>query len=126
MSLTLLVVLAFFSMLYVHYVREPKYDSWIPISRLNALRNSVAFARFDNRNADDDNENTVDVGVRFNEESSEDKSVTDFNNPLYEREQVTMGSVETDMLQPATSSDLPETSTADISLVDISLNTTEI
>lgn len=109
-------------MLYVHYIREPKYESWVPINRLNLLRRSVAFARFDNRNNEDEN-GTIDVGIRYeSSDEVEEKPVNDFNNPMYE--QVTLGSVETEMLQPATSTSSDEAGTlsTDIKLVDISLN----
>lgn len=130
MVLTFLFVLSFYTILYVHYIRAPKYESWIPISRLNILRNSVAFARFDNRNNDDDNENAaVDVGIRYNNDDtvSDEPIVNDFNNPLFERtEEVAVGSVETEMLEPSSSqsdTDLADASTDDIKLVDINLNT---
>lgn len=116
-------------------MRQPKYESWIPISRLNVLRKSIAFARFENRSAEDEND-TVNVGVRYEVDvddcQSESKSVNDFNNPLYERDRdqrVTLGSVETEMLQPTTSQSItdesPSMSSADISLVDISLKSIE-
>lgn len=128
MGLTLLFVLSVYTVIYLHYVKEPKYEAWIPISRLNLLRRSVAFARFDNRRNEDDN-GTVDVGIRYeNNDQPEEKSVTDFSNPMYEREQVvTMGNVETEMLQPTTSKpfDEPENITAEIKLVDIALNSSD-
>lgn len=129
MGLTLLFVLSVYAVIYTHYIREPKYDAWIPISRLNLLRQSVAFARFDNRRNNEDDTDTVDVGIRYeNNDQPDGKSVTDFSNPMYEREQqVTMGSVETEMLQPTTSKpfDEPEKITADIKLVDIALNSSD-
>lgn len=120
-------------MLYVHYVREPKYESWVPTNRLNLLRRSVAFARFENRHNEDGN-GTIDVGVRYDSsDEADEKPVNDFNNPMYEK--VTLGSVETEMLQPASTSELqlqPQspsspsdeagTLSTDIKLVDISLN----
>lgn len=118
--------------IYVHYVRDPKYESWVPITRLNLLRRSVAFARFENRHNEDEN-GRIDVGVRY--ESSDDDNhdeTTDkpneCNNPMYE--QVTLGSVETEMLQPNASTlqqtDEPGTLSTDIKLVDISLNAIEM
>lgn len=129
MFLTLLFVVSVYSVIYVHYIREPKYENWVPIQRLNLLRRSVAFARFENRHNEDDND-TVDVGIRYvkpEDEEGDEKSVNDFNNPMYEREQVTLGSVETEMLQPTTSkpSDEAGTLNTDIKLVDISLNAIE-
>lgn len=124
MFLTLIFVLSVYFVVYVHYVREPKYENWVPIQRLNLLRRSVAFARFENRKNEEDID-TVDVGIRYEKsEEAEEKSVNDFNNPMFEREQVTLGNVETEMLQPATStsSDEPGILSADIKLVDISLN----
>lgn len=124
MFLTLLFVISVYSVIYVHYIREPKYENWVPIQRLNMLRRSVAFARFENRHNEDDND-TVDVGIRYEQsEEADEKSVNDFNNPMYEREQVTLGSVETEMLQPTTSKTTDEAGTlnTDIKLVDISLN----
>lgn len=125
MGLTLIFVLSIFSIIYLHFVKEPKYESWIPISRLNVLRKSVAFARFENRHTDEDND-TVDVGLRYEaEEQLEDKSASGFDNPMYKREQdvVTLGTVETEMLQPATSNTADEfgSSLNDINLVDINL-----
>lgn len=129
MGLTLVFVLSIFSIMYLHFVKEPKYESWIPISRLNILRKSVAFARFENRRNDDDND-TVDVGLRYEtEEKHENESTSGFNNPMYEREQqevVTLGNVETEMLQPEKSNRADElcSSLNDISLVDINLGST--
>lgn len=123
MFLSLLFVLTVYSVLYVHYIREPKYETWVPITRLNLLRRSVAFARFDNRPNEDGN-GTIDVGIRYDSsDEAEEKPVNDFNNPMYE--QVTLGSVETEMLQPSatsTSTDEAGTLSTDIKLVDISLN----
>lgn len=107
---------------YVHYVREPPYEKWLPINRLNQFRRSVAFARFDNRH-DEDGNGTIDVGIRYESSSDEaSEQPNGFNNPMYE--QVTLGSVETEMLQPTKSKHTDETatSTADIKLVDIRLN----
>lgn len=108
----------------MHYEKEPKYENWVPISRLNMLRRSVAFARFENRQNEDDND-TVDVGIRYEDnDQSDDKSLNGFNNPMYERErdreQVTLGTVETEMLQPTTSA--PAEEAGDIKLVDINLD----
>lgn len=138
MVLTLLFVLSAFAAIYVHYEREPKYANWIPISRLNMLRRSVAFARFDNRRMDDDAPNMVNVRLQYEHDDGEDtpveeKTLNGFNNPMYDRkrdpEPVVLGTVETEMLQPATSSAPPivvadEADTFDggIKLVDISLN----
>lgn len=127
MFLTLLFVISVYSVIYVHYIREPKYENWVPIQRLNLLRRSVAFARFENRHNEDDND-TIDVGIRYEKsEEADEQSVNDFNNPMYEREQVTLGSVETEMLQPTTSKPTDEAGTlhTDIKLVDISLNAIE-
>lgn len=124
MFFTLLFVLSVFTVIYVHYEKEPKYENWVPISRLNMLRRSVAFARFENRQNEDDND-TVDVGIRYEDnDQSDDKSLNGFNNPMYERErdreQVTLGTVETEMLQPTTSA--PAEEAGDIKLVDINLD----
>lgn len=139
MVLTLLFVLSVFALIYVHYEREPKYENWVPISRLNMLRRSVAFARFENRRTDDDDgHNTVNVGLRYDHDDDdgtpiEEKSLNGFNNPMYQRkhgpEPVVLGTVETEMLQPTTST-VPSIDVADeadtfdggIKLVDISLN----
>lgn len=120
-------MLSIYALLYVHYIRAPKYETWVPISRLNVLRKSIAFARFENRHIGDGND-AVDVGIRYEEEDEPvNQSVNEINNPLYEHEHVTLGSVETEMLQPATSQskDVPSSSGNDISLVDISLNSIE-
>lgn len=129
MILTLLFVVSIFVVIYVHYEKQPKYENWVPISRLNMLRRSVAFARFDNRQHEDDNDDTVDVGIRYEEnDQSDEKSLNGFNNPMYDRErdrdQVKLGSVETEMLQPTTSAPPEEadTFTDDIKLVDINLD----
>lgn len=127
MVLTLIFVLSIYALLYVHYIRAPKYKTWVPISRLNVLRKSIAFAKFENRPTEDGNE-AIDVGVRYEEEDEPDnQSVNEINNPLYEREQVILGSVETEMLQPTTSQnkDEPPSSGDDINLVDISLHSIE-
>lgn len=127
MVLTLIFVLSIYALLYVHYIHAPKYETWVPISRLNILRKSIAFARFENRHTEDGND-AIDVGIRYEEEDEPvNQSVNEINNPLYEREQVTLGTVETEMLQPATSQskDEPSSSGNDISLVDISLKSIE-
>lgn len=127
MVLTLIFVVSIYAFLYVHYIRAPKYETWVPISRLNVLRKSIAFARFENRHTEHGND-VVDVGIRYEEENEPaSQSLNEINNPLYEREQVTLGSVETEMLQPATSqaADEPFSSGNDIRLVDISLNSIE-
>lgn len=129
MFLTLLFVLSVFMVIYVHYEKQPKYENWVPISRLNMLRRSVAFARFENRQHEDDND-TIDVGVRYDDnEHSDEKSLNGFNNPMYEREHerepVTLGTVETEMLEPTTSGAVDEVDTlnaGDIKLVDINLD----
>lgn len=143
MVLTLLFVLSVYAMIYVHYEREPAYKNWIPISRLTMLRRSVAFARFENRQTDD-GRNTVNVGLRYDDDDDDDdenddptdgKSLNGFNNPMYARkhdlEPVILGTVETEMLQPSTSTqpaDMADEADADtnddggIKLVDISLN----
>lgn len=137
--LTLLFVLSVFAMIYVHYEREPKYENWVPISRLTMLRRSVAFARFENRRTDDDDgQNTLNVGLRYDHDDGdgtpiEEKSLNGFNNPMYQRkhgpEPVVLGTVETEMLQPTTSTvssidvaDEADTFDGGIKLVDISLN----
>lgn len=143
MMLTLLFVLSVYAMIYVHYEREPAYKNWMPISRLTMLRRSVAFARFENRQTDD-GQNAVNVGLRYDGADDDDdddanptdgKSLNGFNNPMYERkrdlEPVVLGTVETEMLQP-TSSTAASVDVADevdgdnfdggIKLVDISLN----
>lgn len=137
MVLTLLFVLSVYAVIYVHYEREPKYENWIPISRLTMLRRSVAFARFDNRQTDG-GQNTINVSLRYANDDDDDdteptnqKSLNGFNNPMYERkrdpEPVILGTVETEMLQPATSASVDVADEADtfdggIKLVDISLN----
>lgn len=137
MVLTLLFVLSVYAVIYVHYEREPKYENWIPISRLTMLRRSVAFARFDNRQTDG-GQNTINVSLRYANDDDDDdteptnqKSLNGFNNPMYERkrdpESVILGTVETEMLQPATSASVDVADEADtfdggIKLVDISLN----
>lgn len=141
MVLTLLFVLSVYAMIYVHYEREPAYKTWIPISRLTMLRRSVAFARFD------DGRNTVNVGLRYDDDDDDDengdrtdgKSLNGFNNPMYERkhdfEPVILGTVETEMLQPSTSTqpaDMADEADGDtnddggIKLVDISLNENQL
>lgn len=127
MFLTLLFVLSAFMVIYVHYERQPKYENWVPITRLNMLRRSIAFARFENRQHVDGND-TIDVGIRYDEddnEHSDEKSLNGFNNPMYEREQVTLGTVETEMLEPTISgtTDVIDTfNGSDIKLVDINLD----
>lgn len=136
MVLTLLFVLSVYAVIYVHYEREPKYENWVPISRLTMLRRSVAFARFENRQTVD-GQNTVNVGLRYDDEDDDanptnEKSLNGFNNPMYERkrdavEPVILGTVETEMLQPTTSASVDVTDEAEtfdggIKLVDISLN----
>lgn len=141
MVLTLLFVLSVYVVIYVHYEREPKYENWVPISRLTMLRRSVAFARFENRQTGD-GPNTVNVGLRYDNddddnEHTDEKSLNGFNNPMYERkrdqEPVILGTVETEMLQPSSSLSLSAplaTAVVDdgdnfdsgIKLVDISLN----
>lgn len=141
MVLTLVFVLSVFAMIYVHYEREPKYENWIPISRLTMLRRSVAFARFENRPNAGDGQNTVNLDMRYENDDDDDdgadpieqKSLNGFNNPMYQRkrdpEPVVLGTVETEMLQPATSTapsvdvaDEADTFVGGIKLVDISLN----
>lgn len=81
-ALTFVFVVSCFTILYWHYVREPKYDQWIPIARLNVLRKSIAFARFENRHGDDDN-NTINVDIKYETDESDAKNGNDFNNPMY-------------------------------------------
>lgn len=142
MVLTLLFVLSVYVMIYVHYEREPAYKNWIPISRLNVLRRSVAFARFENRRTED-GPNTVNVGIRYDDDDDDEdddptdgKSLNGFNNPMYERkhdlEPVVLGTVETEMLQPTSSTAEQPVDVADeadgdtydngIKLVDINLS----
>lgn len=115
----------------------PKYDDWVPISRLNVLRKSIAFARFDNRQADEENER-VAVGIEFNNDADGGKiveqNVTDFNNPLYEGGRANEASTSTSNDKDI---DLVETSvhkigdddhraidevTANVDLIDVNLN----
>lgn len=145
MVLTLVFVLSVFAMIYVHYEREPKYENWVPISRLTMLRRSVAFARFENRPTPGDGANTINVSLRYENDDDDDddadprvqKALNGFDNPMYQRkrepEPVVLGTVETEMLQPATSTststappanatDEADTLDGGIKLVDISLN----
>lgn len=132
MVLTLVFVLSVFAMIYVHYEREPKYENWIPISRFAMLRRSVAFARFENRPNAGDAQNTVNVSLRYENDDDDDddhvnpieqKSLNGFNNPMYERkrdpEPVVLGTVETEMLQPASTSTTTITTTAAAPSVDV-------
>lgn len=132
--LTLLFVLAMYTMMYVHYVREPEYQTWMPISRFNMLRRSVAFARFDNRRSDEDDENErIDVGVKFDDDGTliEKAAVTDFNNPLFENEAIPSGSseqsvsdigmVETSILTIGNDIEMSRTN-ANANLIDVDLN----
>lgn len=132
--MTLLFVLSVYTMLYVHYVREPTYQRWVPISRFDVLRKSVAFARFDNRQADEDDER-VDVGVKFDDDGTLiDKTVTDFNNPLFQSESIPSGSseqsvadigmIETSILSIGNDIEMSQTSAA-VNLIDVNLNTDE-
>lgn len=135
-GMTLLFVLSMYTMLYVHYVREPLYQRWVPISRFDLLRKSVAFARFDNRQTDEDDENDrIDVGIKFNEEGAlMEKTVTDFNNPLFQSEPVAsgsseqsvadMGMVETSILSIGNDIEMSPTS-ANINLIDVNLDADE-
>lgn len=135
--LTLLLVVFVYGVLYVHYIKMPKYDDWVPISRLNVLRKSIAFARFDNRQADEENER-VAVGIEFNNDADGGKiveqNVTDFNNPLYEGGRANEASTSTSNDKDI---DLVETSvhkigdddhraidevTANVDLIDVNLN----
>lgn len=136
MSLTLLFVLSVYTVIYVHYERQPKYDKWVPISRLNMLRRSVAFARFENRQTED-GRMAIDVSLRYEDTDhgdDEEKSLNGFNNPMYERERdrepISLGTVETEMLQPSEAAateatEETDTFTGDIKLVDISLKPTD-
>lgn len=136
MGMTLLFVLSVYTMLYVHYVREPAYQSWVPISRFDILRKSIAFARFDNRQTDDDDENErIDVGVKFDDDGTLiEKTVTDFNNPLFQSEPLPSGSseqsttdigmVETSILNIGNDIEMSQTN-ATINLIDVNLNADE-
>lgn len=135
-GMTLLFVLSLYTMLYVHYVREPAYQSWVPISRFDILRKSIAFARFDNRQTDEDDDNErIDVGVKFDDDGTLiEKTVTDFNNPLFQSEPLPSGSseqsttdigmVETSILNIGNDIEMAQTS-ATINLIDVNLNADE-
>lgn len=132
--LTFLFVVSVYTMLYVHYVREPAYQEWVPISRFNILRKSVAFARFDNRHTDEDDENgRIDVGVKFDDDGKFiEETVTDFNNPLFQSEPIPsgsseqsvaeMGSVDTSILTIGNDIEMNPTS-GNANLIDVNLNT---
>lgn len=132
-GLTLLFVLSLFTMMYVHYIHEPKYETWVPISRLNILRKSVAFARFDNRHADGDDGDAVDVSLKFNDDGILiEKTVTDFNNPLFQNDATTEGSstsdigigmIETNVSKISDDREIGHGS--DFNLVDINLNSSD-
>lgn len=132
--LTLLFVLSLYTMMYVHYVREPAYQTWMPISRFDVLRKSIAFARFDNRQTDEDDER-IDVGVKFNDDGTLiEKTVTDFNNPLFKSEPIPSGSseqsaadigiVETSILNIGNDIEMSQTS-GSVNLIDVNLNEDE-
>lgn len=132
-ALTFLFVAACFTILYWHYVHEPKYDQWIPISRLNVLRKSIAFARFENRHGDDDN-NTISVDIKYEVDESDAKNGNDFNNPMYAAQEAVAAAAattsrdggegsETVPFEQAVEADEPGSSANDINLVDISLDT---
>lgn len=130
-ALTFLLVAACFTILYWHYVHEPKYDQWIPISRLNVLRKSIAFARFENRHGDDDN-NTINVDIKYEVDESDAKNGNDFNNPMYAAQEGAAATTLRDggegseavPFEQAVEADEPGSSANDINLVDISLDTT--
>lgn len=134
--MTLLFVLSVYTMLYVHYVREPSYQNWVPISRFDILRKSVAFARFDNRHHDEDDENErIDVGVKFDGDGKLiEKTVTDFNNPLFQSEPIPSGSseqsaaeiglIETSILNIGNDIEMSLTS-GSVNLIDVNLNADE-
>lgn len=136
MCMTLLFVLSVYTMLYVHYVREPSYQTWVPISRFDILRKSVAFARFDNRHTDADDENErINVGVKFDDDGTLiERTVTDFNNPLFQSEPIPSGSsehsvadigmIETSILNIGNDIEMNQT-VASINLIDVNLNADE-
>lgn len=126
--MTLLFVLSTYGVIYVHFVKMPKYDSWVPISRLNVLRKSIAFARFENRPAEDDVER-VDVGIKFDVEGKlVEQTVTDFDNPLFESGQAAstsnaetdIGMVETSM-QKIDNDESANESSSGVDLIDVNL-----
>lgn len=126
--LTFLFVASCFMAIYWHYVHEPKYDKWIPISRLNVLRKSVAFARFENRHGDDDT-GRINVDIKYEEdETMEANNGNDFDNPMYAAK-ATRTTDNDDCLvraipfEVAVEADEPGSSANDINLVDISLDT---
>lgn len=124
----------------------PKYDNWVPISRLNILRKSVAFARFDNKQTDDDIER-INVGVKFDDKGKlieQQTAVNDFDNPLFESGPTTstnngneteIGMVETSMQKindneainetATTTAITATTSTNGMDLIDVNLNEAE-
>lgn len=98
---TLLFVLSVYGTIYVYYIKQPKLPQWVPIARLNALRSSIVFARFDNRHVDEDAESVIDVGVKFNEQGRLlDKSTTAFNNPLFQQEGVSQSGASEKKIKP--------------------------
>lgn len=80
---TFLLVASFWSAIYVYYVKQPQMPNWMPITRFQPFRQSVVFARFGNRHADE-NDGNEDITVEFNETSSTvDRGTLGFNNPLF-------------------------------------------
>lgn len=129
-ALTFLCVASFYTIIYWHYVHEPKYDKWIPITRLNVLRKSIAFARFENRHGgggDDDNA-TINVDIRYENDESTAKNGNDFDNPMYDAQAIRpinddASGMATVPFEMAVEADEPGSSANDINLVDISLDT---
>lgn len=98
---TLLFVLSVYGTIYVYYIKQPKLPQWVPIARLNALRSSIVFARFDNRHIDEDAESVIDVGLKFNEEGRLlEKSTTAFNNPLFQQEGASQSAASEKKIKP--------------------------
>lgn len=80
---TFLLVAAFYGVVYVYYVKQPQMPDWMPISRFQPFRNSVVFARFGNRQSDE-NDGNDDITVEFNETTNiADHGILGFNNPLF-------------------------------------------
>lgn len=110
---SLLFVLAFYSVVYVYYVKQPQMPVWSPISRFRPFRQSVVFARFGNRAVDENDENG-DITVEFNEPSNPvNRSELGFNNPLFKSD------IKNDEKQTSAEADTTADSNNDVEQSDV-------
>lgn len=126
---SLILVLAFYGLVYVYYVKQPQMPDWSPISRFQPFRQSVVFARFGNRPADENDENG-DITVEFNEPSNVvgQRSAMGFNNPLFksdnqgEQKQSMAESDATALHDNSENDGVEEHDTESIKLVDVDID----